>query len=85
MWQKTDYTLYQKFKFKDFDEAFIFMERVAEAARVQNHHPKIINNYNIVELWLSTHSAGDTVTDKDHQLAKAIDEAYESRSEPQSR
>ena len=73
MWKETNNQLVQKFEFKDFDEAMEFIEKVATAARQRNHHPTIINNYNTVESKLSTHSAGDKVTDKDHQLAKNIE------------
>lgn len=73
MWQKTDKSLYRKFEFKDFDEAFDFLEKIADIARGLNHHPKIINIYNTVELELSTHSAGDTVTEKDEAFAQAVD------------
>jgi 4a-hydroxytetrahydrobiopterin dehydratase len=38
-----------------------------------DHHPEWTNVYNRVEMWLSTHDAGDVVTDKDRQLAKRID------------
>lgn len=74
MWQKTDKALYRKFKFADFDEAFSFVEKVAAAARELNHHPKITSTYNIVELSLTTHSAGETVTKKDEALAARIDQ-----------
>lgn len=73
MWQEQDNTLYQKFEFKDFKEAFGFMARVALAAEKMDHHPKWTNVYNVVEIWLSTHDAGDTVTEKDKQLSEAID------------
>jgi 4a-hydroxytetrahydrobiopterin dehydratase len=73
MWQETNNTLYRKFEFKDFSEAFAFMTRVALIAEKMNHHPKWTNVWNTVELWLSTHDAGDIVTDKDRKLAKAID------------
>jgi 4a-hydroxytetrahydrobiopterin dehydratase len=73
MWQEKDNSLYQKFTFKDFSEAFAFMTRVALLAEKQNHHPKWTNVWNTVEVWLSTHDAGDVVTDKDRKLAKAID------------
>jgi 4a-hydroxytetrahydrobiopterin dehydratase len=43
-----------------------------------NHHPTWSNTYNKVEIWLSTHSAGDTVTAKDRQLAVKIDRIYEN-------
>jgi 4a-hydroxytetrahydrobiopterin dehydratase len=73
MWKEKDNTLYKKFEFNNFSEAFAFMTRVALAAEKMNHHPKWTNEYNVVELWLSTHDAGDVVTEKDHQLSKIID------------
>jgi 4a-hydroxytetrahydrobiopterin dehydratase len=74
MWKETDNKLYRKFKFADFSEAFAFMTRVAIAAEKQDHHPLWTNVYNTVEIWLNTHDAGDIVTEKDHRLAKSIDE-----------
>jgi 4a-hydroxytetrahydrobiopterin dehydratase len=73
MWTEANNTLYRKFEFKDFSEAFAFMTRVALEAEKMNHHPLWTNVYNKVELWLSTHDAGDIVTEKDHKLAKKID------------
>ncbi len=73
MWTEANNKLHQKFEFADFSEAFAFMTRVALAAEKMNHHPLWTNVYNTVEIWLSTHDAGDTVTDKDHKLAKKID------------
>jgi 4a-hydroxytetrahydrobiopterin dehydratase len=60
-----------------FKEAFSFMQKVAAAAEQANHHPKWRNEYNIVEVWLSTHEAGGKITNKDRQLADAIDQIYE--------
>ncbi|MBI2285832.1 4a-hydroxytetrahydrobiopterin dehydratase [Candidatus Saccharibacteria bacterium] len=76
MWQEKDGSLYRSFEFKDFKQAFEFMNKVAEVAKEQNHHPRWLNEYNRVEIWLSTHAAGK-ITDKDHALAKAIDRIYE--------
>jgi 4a-hydroxytetrahydrobiopterin dehydratase len=73
MWTEKNNTLYRKFEFADFSEAFAFMTRVALAAEKMNHHPLWTNVYNKVEIWLSTHDAGDVVTDKDKKLAKKID------------
>ena len=72
-WKEADNKLYRKFEFKDFSEAFSFMTRVALEAEKMNHHPYWSNVYNKVEIWLNTHDAGDTVTDKDHKLAGKID------------
>jgi 4a-hydroxytetrahydrobiopterin dehydratase len=73
MWSEKDNFLYRKFEFKDFSEAFGFMSRVALIAEKMDHHPKWTNVWNTVEIWLSTHSAGNIVTDKDKKLAAAID------------
>ncbi|MFN2456765.1 MAG: 4a-hydroxytetrahydrobiopterin dehydratase [Chitinophagaceae bacterium] len=73
MWKEEENSLYRKFDFKDFNEAFSFMTRVALVAEKMDHHPKWTNVYNTVEIWLSTHSAGNTVTEKDRKLAKKID------------
>jgi 4a-hydroxytetrahydrobiopterin dehydratase len=73
MWQEHDNTLSRTFEFKDFSEAFAFMTRVALIAEKMNHHPSWTNTYNTVDIRLSTHDAGDIVTEKDRQLAKKID------------
>jgi 4a-hydroxytetrahydrobiopterin dehydratase len=73
MWQEENNTLYKKFMFKDFVAAFSFMTSVAILAEKANHHPTWKNTYNTVEIWLTTHDAGNTVTEKDRTLAKAID------------
>jgi 4a-hydroxytetrahydrobiopterin dehydratase len=73
MWKEQNNKLYGKFTFKDFSEAFAFMARVALAAEKMDHHPTWTNTWNTVEVWLSTHDAGDIVTEKDKQLAKKID------------
>ena len=74
MWQEIDNKLIKEFTFKDFKEAFGFMTKVAAIADELNHHPEWSNVYNKVTIKLSTHSAGDIVTDKDRELAKRIDE-----------
>jgi len=73
MWEEKNNTLHKKFKFENFTEAFAFMTRVAFEAEKMDHHPKWTNTYNEVEIWLSTHDAGDTITEKDRKLAKKID------------
>ena len=73
MWQQTNHQLYRKFQFANFSEAFAFMTRVAIEAEKMDHHPLWTNVGNTVEIWLSTHDAGNVVTDKDHALAARID------------
>jgi 4a-hydroxytetrahydrobiopterin dehydratase len=73
MWKEENNKLSRTFKFEDFSEAFAFMTRVALLAEAQNHHPDWSNAWNRVHIALSTHDAGNTVTNKDRNLAKAID------------
>lgn len=74
MWIEEDNRLKKTFKFSDFQEAFSFMTRVAFLAESHNHHPNWSNVYNLVEIELTTHDAGNVVTEKDRKLAKAIDQ-----------
>jgi 4a-hydroxytetrahydrobiopterin dehydratase len=76
-WKEVNNKLERKFEFKDFVEAFGFISRVALIAEKMNHHPDWQNVYNKVTITLSTHDAGDTVTDKDRRLAAAIDKLME--------
>jgi 4a-hydroxytetrahydrobiopterin dehydratase len=73
MWKEIDNKLYKKFIFSDFIQAFAFMSQVAIISEKLGHHPTWSNTYNVVEFWLSTHDANNTVTDKDLLLAKNID------------
>jgi 4a-hydroxytetrahydrobiopterin dehydratase len=73
MWTEENNRLSKTFAFSDFTEAFAFMTRVAFVAEKQNHHPNWSNVYNKVTIELTTHDAGNVVTEKDHKLAKAID------------
>ena len=59
------------FTFKDFNEAFGFMSRVALVAEKNDHHPEWRNVYKTVEVVLATHDAGG-VTALDIELAKAM-------------
>jgi 4a-hydroxytetrahydrobiopterin dehydratase len=72
MWQEINNSLYQKFTFTNFVEAFGFITQVALLAEQQNHHPTIKNTWNMVEIWLQTHDAENTVTAKDKTLASLI-------------
>ncbi len=71
-WKNENNALVREFTFSDFSEAFAFMTRVAILAEKHNHHPDWNNVYNRVQIKLSTHDAGDVVTDKDVKLAAAI-------------
>ena len=60
------------FTFRDFNEAFGFMTRVALIAEKMDHHPEWSNVYKTVEVTLSTHDAGG-LTERDIELATAMD------------
>ena len=72
-WQEENDKLVKLFSFNDFSEAFAFMTRVALIAEKLNHHPTWTNTWNKVRIELSTHDAGNKVTDLDRKLAAEID------------
>lgn len=59
-------------RFKDFNEAFGFMARVALAAEKADHHPEWSNVYNKLEITLTTHECGG-LSARDVKLAEFID------------
>lgn len=74
MWKEENNKLTRTFEFGNFVEAFGFMTQVALIAEKMDHHPNWSNVYNRVVIELNTHDAGDVVTDRDHQLAEAINQ-----------
>ena len=77
MWQETKHGLYKQFNFENFKQAWSFMGRVAELAEEYQHHPRWENEWSVVQIWLITHEGGQKITEKDHDLAKLIDEVAE--------
>ena len=75
-WILTNNTFYRKFTFADFSSAFAFITRVALTAEKLNHHPTWSNTWNTVEIWLSTHDAGNVITEKDQALSVEIDKLF---------
>lgn len=76
MFQEENNTLKADFQFENFSRAFAFMTEVALQAEKMNHHPNWSNVWNKVEIRLTTHDAGDTVTERDRKLAAAIERIY---------
>lgn len=74
MWKEANNQLTRTIEFKDFVAAFGFMAKVAIVAEKMNHHPNWSNVYNKVTFELTTHDAGNTITEKDRALARAIDD-----------
>lgn len=75
-WKEENNRLKKTFKFKDFIEAWSFMTKVALVAEKMNHHPEWTNVYNTVTITLTTHDKGNTITDKDRELAEKIDKLF---------
>ena len=74
-WREESGALVQDYEFEDFARAIEFVNQVAKVAETRGHHPDIlVHDWNQVRLTLSTHSAGHTVTDADHELAAAIEQ-----------
>ena len=73
MWKQVKDSLVAELVFKNFVDAFAFMTDVAALAEKHDHHPEWSNVYNRVTIRLTTHDAGNQVTDKDHKLAEAIE------------
>ena len=71
-WQLAGEHLKRSFRFKDFNEAWGFMSRVALYAEKEDHHPEWTNVYGRVDVTLSTHTAGG-VTEKDVALARKME------------
>lgn len=74
-WSFVNDGIEKKFAFKNFNEALGFIVRIGLLAEKQNHHPELFNVYNKVNIRLSTHDANG-LTDKDFDLAKAIEKLF---------
>lgn len=75
-WKEENNTLKREYKFKDFVQAMAWMTECSYHIEKQNHHPEWFNVYNTVKVELTTHDAGNTITEKDRKLAKTMDECF---------
>lgn len=78
MWKEEDHKLKKTFQFKNFSEAYQFIIEAGDLMNSMNHHAYWCNQYDKVNFELSTHEAGDIVTDKDRKLAEALDSIFEN-------
>jgi 4a-hydroxytetrahydrobiopterin dehydratase len=72
-WDESSGALERTFEFSGFPEAIAFVNRVADLAEAENHHPDISISYREVTLRWWTHTAGG-ITDRDRALAARTDE-----------
>jgi 4a-hydroxytetrahydrobiopterin dehydratase len=75
-WKEESNALIGHFKFDNFSIAFSFMTQIALLSEKMNHHPDWSNSWNKVEIRLSTHDAGNVITQKDLDLAEGINKIY---------
>jgi 4a-hydroxytetrahydrobiopterin dehydratase len=73
-WTHEDDKLKKTFEVKDFRAAVSFIVRLAFFAEELNHHPELHNVYNTIDIALTTHDAGNKVTEMDVRLAEAIED-----------
>ena len=75
-WKEVYNKLERNFNFLDFKQALKFINEISIICEEEKQHPEINWIYNKISLKLSTHDAGDIITEKDIKLAKLIDECY---------
>jgi 4a-hydroxytetrahydrobiopterin dehydratase len=77
-WTEENNRLTQTFVFKSFVDALAWMVKASFAIEKLNHHPEWTNVYNKVLVSLTTHDAGNAVTDKDRELAQVLDNLFKA-------
>ena len=76
-WEDQNNKLTKTFEFSSFEEAIEFMVRASKLISQMDHHPEWTNVYNRVMVSLCTHDAGNVITQKDHDLAAALDAVFQ--------
>lgn len=74
-WTFEDDRLNRELSFRSSRQAIAFLTRIAFEAEEQNHHPEIYIVYNRMAIAITTHDAGDKVTERDFVLAHKIEQA----------
>jgi len=72
LWTLEDKSIEREFRFKDFREAMGFVNKIADIAEQQDHHPDLYISYNKVRVQLSTHKIGG-LSENDFIVAAKID------------
>jgi 4a-hydroxytetrahydrobiopterin dehydratase len=74
LWKEENQILSKTFTFASFEDAMRFMQLATPVISEVDHHPTWSNTYNRVEVQLTTHDAGNKITQKDRDLARYLDE-----------
>lgn len=77
-WEFKDNAITKVFRFKEYLHGIEFVQKIAEIAEANDHHPDITINYKRVTFTLTTHDQGG-VTEKDFKLAENIEIAFNDR------
>ena len=78
-WTFAEDKLSREYRFANFTEAMGFINEMAFACEKANHHPELFNVYSRVEIGLTTHDAGNKVTQKDVDLAAELEKLAKKR------
>jgi len=78
-WALSEKAIEREFRFKDFREAMAFVDRVADIAEEEGHHPDIWISWNRVKLTLTTHKIGG-LSEKDFLVAARVDRAVQGEN-----
>lgn len=73
-WEEKNNKLEKDFVFADFNAALEVIMKIGFEAEYINHHPEWTNIYNKLNIKLTTHDAGNTITSKDILLAEKINQ-----------
>lgn len=76
IWQEHPTYLEANLTFSSFEVAMDFMQNCVPIISQVDHHPEWSNVYNKIVIKLTTHDAGNTITQKDRKLAQAIEKLY---------
>ncbi len=77
-WQQNNDSLEKTFVLDSFEDVMRFMVLATPHISEKNHHPTWTNTYNQLQVKLTTHDAGNQVTEKDWELARFLDTLYET-------
>lgn len=72
-WKEENNKLTKTFTFKTFGDAVAWIVKASFEIEKLNHHPEWTNVYNKIHVSLTTHDAGNNITEKDKQLAEILD------------